>query len=660
MHIRYGLLAFMMGFFPMVSAQNMNHPETFRDSLKSSKDTLLVQTVLDEVLISSKSFQSVGGEQPNALVIDQNTINSFSGGSVASMLNQIGGIEINGATGNYGQNLGYYIRGGNNRQVLIMVDGAIVSDASNIGTDFDLRLLPIDQVESISIVRGPSSVLYGSGAATAVIYIKTKQYRAKGTTISLEHTIGTNRTVEETPLQGLQRTQSASLAVGHGPWIIQAEVSGRAADGLSAVAPEEDQRAFDPDQYGQFNTRAQIKYVSKQGWSMAQFIAYDQIRQDFDKFNYQDAQFQSSTEQWRTGGSFFYTGKSSRYEFHDQWSQTNRNINSDYPAAFQALNYNADQFITTRWSEKFETVLGTQGGWSSMDLAQSNGSSTSLSTVLSHGDSRTYFIDSYLNMVYRPMTSFSIELGGRWHHHQRYGNQGVYQVSPRYDFDSFLGLFSVYGRYGTAFIAPSLYQLYDPIYGNQELAPEFNNSGELGLVWQKNQNQWAIRWFQRYERQAVLFSLLDPELFVYQYDNSSQDQRRSGLEIEGKFQALSWMNMELFYTWVNAQDFELLRIPKHKFNWHTYVTLNEREKLSMRWTWSDVRRDQFFDPNTYTSQGISLKPYHWVDLVYSVQLSQYLNAQLSVTNLLNQQAQPLYRYSGQGRNVLLGLRWASH
>lgn len=390
---------------------------------------------------------------------------------------------------------------------------------------------------------------------------------------------------------------------------------------------------------------------------MAQFFAYDKLRQDFDAFTYQDAFYQSSTEQWRTGGTFNYQGRHSRYEFHDQWSHTKRAINSDYPAVYQALNYNADQFITTRWGQNLETVIGTQGGWSSMDLAQSYSPEVPLSTVLRHRESRTYFIDAYINMVYSPVKALSVDLGGRWHHHMRYGNQGVYQLSPKYTFSNLWGAFSIYARYGTAFIAPSLYQLYDPIYGNQALDPEFNTSGELGFVWQKNNAELALRWFQRHEVQAVVFSLLDPELYVYQYDNNSDDQRRSGLEFEGKVQLSSGLTMALFYTYVKASDFSLLRIPPHKLNWHTQLTINDREKLSFRWTWSDARQDQFFSTATFTSENISLRPYHWIDLVYSAKLTERLSAQLSMTNVLNQEAQPLYRYSGQGRNFLLGLSW---
>ena len=64
MQIRYGLLVFMMGFIPGVSAQNvdLNQGSQLQDSLEMSINTLALsddaldgQTVLDQVLISTKT-----------------------------------------------------------------------------------------------------------------------------------------------------------------------------------------------------------------------------------------------------------------------------------------------------------------------------------------------------------------------------------------------------------------------------------------------------------------------------------------------------------------------------------------------------------------------------------------------------------------------------
>ena len=72
------------------------------------------------------------------------------------------------------------IRGSNNYQVLILVDGVRVSDPSRIDNDFDFNFLSLDQIDSIEILKGGASTLYGSAAAAAVINITTKKVEGKG------------------------------------------------------------------------------------------------------------------------------------------------------------------------------------------------------------------------------------------------------------------------------------------------------------------------------------------------------------------------------------------------------------------------------------------------------------------------------------------------
>jgi vitamin B12 transporter len=50
-------------------------------------------------------------------------------------------------------------RGGRNHQVLILIDGVPVTDAW-ISLSYDLWLLPVEQIESIEIMKGASSTLY--------------------------------------------------------------------------------------------------------------------------------------------------------------------------------------------------------------------------------------------------------------------------------------------------------------------------------------------------------------------------------------------------------------------------------------------------------------------------------------------------------------------
>ena len=130
---------------------------------------------LDEVVITDSRFE-LKRENSGKTVINISTeeIEKNQGRTIAELINTKSGIEINGSRSNAGQNLGTYVRGGNNRQVLVLIDGVQMGDPSFISGDYDLRLLNLSQIESIEIIKGAASSLYGSGAATAVINIKTK------------------------------------------------------------------------------------------------------------------------------------------------------------------------------------------------------------------------------------------------------------------------------------------------------------------------------------------------------------------------------------------------------------------------------------------------------------------------------------------------------
>jgi len=131
---------------------------------------------LKEVVVTNSRFE-IKRENSGKVItkITQKELQHLQGKSIAEIINTKVGIEINGTKSNAGQNLSYIVRGGRNRQVLILIDGIQVTDASQISNDYDLRLLNADQVESIEILKGASSTLYGSGAATAVINIKLKR-----------------------------------------------------------------------------------------------------------------------------------------------------------------------------------------------------------------------------------------------------------------------------------------------------------------------------------------------------------------------------------------------------------------------------------------------------------------------------------------------------
>ena len=59
----------------------------------------------------------------------------------------------------------------------------------------------------------------------------------------------------------------------------------------------------------------------------------------------------------------------------------------------------------------------------------------------------------------------------------------VYQLGEIMLGKSAQSQWQIFAKHGTSFIAPSLYQQFDPIYGNTDLLPEFNRTNEFGFEW---------------------------------------------------------------------------------------------------------------------------------------------------------------------------------
>ncbi len=68
-----------------------------------------------------------------------------------------------------------FVRGVTGNQILILVDGVRINDSTTrFGPNQNLNTIPPSVVESVEVVRGPASVLYGSDAVGGVIAITTR------------------------------------------------------------------------------------------------------------------------------------------------------------------------------------------------------------------------------------------------------------------------------------------------------------------------------------------------------------------------------------------------------------------------------------------------------------------------------------------------------
>ena len=124
------------------------------------------------VVTASRIEQQVTDTIAHTTVITQKDIADSQIADLPGLLRREAGFEFtqNGGVGNVS---GIFLRGGDSRQVLILIDGARAGSATLGSTQIEGIML--DQVERVEIVRGNVSALYGTGAMGGVIQIFTRQ-----------------------------------------------------------------------------------------------------------------------------------------------------------------------------------------------------------------------------------------------------------------------------------------------------------------------------------------------------------------------------------------------------------------------------------------------------------------------------------------------------
>ena len=134
---------------------------------QSSQDRMLAPVVVT----ATRSVQAARDIITDNVVITSEEIAQSGFASLPDLLQRKRGIEIS-RNGGPGTNASVFIRGTNNNQSIVLIDGVRIGSSTSGGATW--QTIPLSQIDHIEIVYGPMSTMYGADAVGGVIQIFTK------------------------------------------------------------------------------------------------------------------------------------------------------------------------------------------------------------------------------------------------------------------------------------------------------------------------------------------------------------------------------------------------------------------------------------------------------------------------------------------------------
>ena len=615
-----------------------------------------VESLEEVVLIDSKFELKRENSGKVVTKITADDLEKSRGQSIPEIINRVSGIEINGSRSADGLNLGYYVRGGRNRQVVIMVDGVPLSDPSAISNDFDLRLLPLDRVASIEIIKGASSTLYGSGAAAAVISITTKGPVDNKIGLQLQSTLGTNQTQQDQDYDLAQFDNAVGLSGRLSKFDYQVNFSHRFSENMSAIKSADENVKFEDNPFSKYNLYARLGYEINDQLKFYFFGNFDKFNSSFDdSFMYADADNELISEQFRTGSHWEATYKNGSFIFSDSYTELKREILSDYPNKYDGKVYAFDAYNKYVFNQKIHTILGVNGIFSDFNSFSIPFGETGFQQTVSDKTANFEIVDPYVNAVYVSGFGFNLNAGTRLNIHSEYGNHWVYNVNPSYTYHLKEGYLKALTSYSTAYITPSLYQLFAPNYGNPDLNPEESTTFEVGLEFQSKKMNLSAVYFSRNSENFIDFVTVDPVNYISEYQNVAEEFSASGVEVEFRFELLENLDFSGNYTFTDVDEKFALRIPKHKINASLGYGIAKNTFTSLSYQFNDDRTDSFYNNETFANELVVLNSFGILDYYISHQVNDHLKIFAGLNNLTNEKYEEIYRFNSRGRNARVGL-----
>jgi vitamin B12 transporter len=402
---------------------------------------------------ASRGAQPIADVLADITVIDAATIARAGAQSLTELVQRQPGVEIT-MNGGPGSLSGIFLRGANRGQTLILVDGVRLASSSAGATS--LEAIPLDQVDRIEILRGPSSSLYGADAIGGVVQVFTR----KGTSSLTGNASAGGGTYGTWDVKG-------GVSGTSGPVTFAAQGAAKGSNGFNAVVdPMSVFYNGDKDGYKNQSASESLGYTLAPGQEITGQYLYSHLNSQFDGGPGFDNRTITVAETWQaamrnTLAPFWVSRLSAGAGIDDSKTES---AFDDFPFKTIQRQY--------AWQNEFTLPLGVlTAGY---ERREEHLHTTAPFAVTERNT------NSVFGIYQLRIDEHALQGNLRHDDSNQYGGKTTGSIAYGYRVSKEV---RVTAGYATGFKAPSFNDLYYPGFSNPDLVPETSKNIEAGVYW---------------------------------------------------------------------------------------------------------------------------------------------------------------------------------